>query len=124
MNAKGQLISKCLFGVFTFFQKMNENKLTSSKVEFVCSFFGRNVGLKKSFRICLTFTTENNITNYDSLVITAIIAHTDVSKCTKLTTEKYLDRYYSLSNTECSVSRNFLIRKKLAPILKSINIAQ
>ena len=23
---KGQLISKCLFGVFNFFQKMNENK--------------------------------------------------------------------------------------------------
>ena len=41
--AKGQLISKCLFGVFTFFQKTNENKSTSSKVEFVRSFFGRNV---------------------------------------------------------------------------------
>ena len=25
---KGQLISKCLFGVFNFFQKMNENKST------------------------------------------------------------------------------------------------
>ena len=24
-SAKGQLISKCLFGVFTFFQKTNEN---------------------------------------------------------------------------------------------------
>ena len=47
--SKGQLISKCLFGVFTFFQKTNENKSTSSKVEFVRSFFGRNVGLKKSF---------------------------------------------------------------------------
>ena len=54
--AKGQLISKCLFGVFTFFQKTNENKSTSSKVEFVRSFFGRNVGLKQSFRICLTFS--------------------------------------------------------------------
>ena len=52
--AKGQLISKCLFGIFTFFQKTNENKSTSSKVKFVCSFFGRNVGLKKSFRICQT----------------------------------------------------------------------
>merc|ERR1719264_1204622 len=52
---KGQLISKCLFGVFTFFQKTNENKWTSSKVEFVCSVFGRNFSLKKSFRICLTF---------------------------------------------------------------------
>ena len=28
----------------------------SSKVEFICSFFGRNIGLKKSFRLCLTFT--------------------------------------------------------------------
>ena len=28
----------------------------SSKVEFVCSFFGGNVGLKKSFRLCLTFS--------------------------------------------------------------------
>ena len=32
-----------------------KNKLTSSKVEFVRSFFGRNVGLKKSFLIYLTF---------------------------------------------------------------------
>ena len=53
---KGQLISKCLFGVFTFFLITNQNKLTSSKVEFVCLFFGRNVGLKKLFRICLTFS--------------------------------------------------------------------
>ena len=52
---KGQLISKCHFGAFTFFQKTNKNKSTSSKVEFVCSFFGRNVGLKKSFRIHLNF---------------------------------------------------------------------
>ena len=64
MISKGQLISKCLFGVFylsvfTFFQKTNENKSTSSKVEFVGSFFGRNVGLKKSFRICLTFNSYN-----------------------------------------------------------------
>ena len=60
-QTKGQLISKCIFGVFTFFQKTNENKSTSSKVEFVCSFFGSNVSLKKSFRICLTFK-ETNLT--------------------------------------------------------------
>ena len=54
-DSKGQLISKCLFGVFTFFQKTIKKKSTSSKVEFVRSFFGRNVGLKQSFRICLTF---------------------------------------------------------------------
>ena len=45
---KGQLISKYLFGVYTFFQETNKNKSTSSKVEFVHSFFVRNVGLKKS----------------------------------------------------------------------------
>ena len=28
----------------------------SSKVEFVRSIFGRNVGLKESFRLCLTFS--------------------------------------------------------------------
>ena len=28
----------------------------SSKVEFVRSFFGRNIDLKKSFRLCLTFS--------------------------------------------------------------------
>ena len=44
----GQLISKCLFGVFTIFQKTDKNKSKSSKVEFVCSFFGRNVSLKKN----------------------------------------------------------------------------
>ena len=44
---KGQLISKCLFGVFTFFQKTNENKSTSSKVEFVCSFFWKKRRLEK-----------------------------------------------------------------------------
>ena len=34
---KGQLISKSLFGVFTFFQKTNENKSTNSETNlFVC----------------------------------------------------------------------------------------
>ena len=33
---------------------------TSSKVEFVRSLFGRNVGLKKSFQICLTFSSGCN----------------------------------------------------------------
>ena len=34
---KGQLISKCLFGVSNFFQKINENKSHSSKNEFIRS---------------------------------------------------------------------------------------
>ena len=36
-----QLISKGLFGAFTFSQKTNENKSTSSKDELFRSFFGR-----------------------------------------------------------------------------------
>ena len=48
---EGQVFSKCLFDVFNFFQKTNENKLRyhSSKIKFVHSFFGRKIVLKKSF---------------------------------------------------------------------------
>ena len=56
-TVKGQLISKCLLSVFTFFQNRNEKKSTSSRVNFVRSFFERKVALKKSFQICLTFRT-------------------------------------------------------------------
>ena len=45
---KGQLISKCLSSVFTFFQKTNQNKLTSSKVEFV-SFLAETSAWKNDF---------------------------------------------------------------------------
>ena len=38
---KGQIISKCLFGVFNFFQKTNENTSHISKNELIRSFFGR-----------------------------------------------------------------------------------
>ena len=55
---KVHLISKSLLGVFTFLKKMNENKSPSSKVEFVRSFFGRNIGLKKSFLIYLTLSPK------------------------------------------------------------------
>ena len=40
-HTKGQLISKCLFGVFRFFQKTNENKSTW--------FFWGNISLKNHF---------------------------------------------------------------------------
>jgi hypothetical protein len=53
--SKGQLMSKCLFGDFNFFQKTNENTSHSSKSEFVHSFFGRIRGYKKLFRNFLTF---------------------------------------------------------------------
>ena len=47
---KGQIISKCLFGVFNFFQKTNKNTSHSSKNEFIRSFFGRIHGLTICFR--------------------------------------------------------------------------
>ena len=50
-EAKGQSISKCLFGVFNFFNKTNENTSHSSKNEFICSFFGRIHGLTICFEI-------------------------------------------------------------------------
>ena len=46
---KGQLISKCLFGLLTFFLKTNENMLTSSKVEFVCLFLEERLAWKNHF---------------------------------------------------------------------------
>ena len=52
---KDQLISKCLFGVFNFFQKTNENTSHSSKNEFIGSFFGGNRWPQKPFRNYLTF---------------------------------------------------------------------
>ena len=39
---------------------MNENKSDSSKIEFLRSFFVGNVGLKKSFRLCLAFKIRQN----------------------------------------------------------------
>ena len=47
---KGQIISKCLFGVFNFFQKTNENTSHTSKNEFICSIFGRINSLTICFR--------------------------------------------------------------------------
>ena len=62
-KVKGLLNLKCIFGVFTFFKKMNENKLTSSKIKFVRLFLERNVGLTKSFQICLTFSGVTTAAN-------------------------------------------------------------
>jgi hypothetical protein len=54
-RGKGQIISKCLFGVFNFFQKTNEKKSHSSKNEFICLFFGRIQDNIIFFRDYLTF---------------------------------------------------------------------
>jgi len=59
---KGQLISKCLFGVFNFFQKTNEDKSTwGIKVVKPNSFirvFGRIHGLTICFWVLLTFSIK------------------------------------------------------------------
>ena len=51
---KGQLILKGLFGILKFFQKTEQNNLTivllGKKPEFVHSFFGKIVGLKRTLR--------------------------------------------------------------------------
>ena len=52
---KGQLISKANQSSRGFSQKTNENTLHSSKNEFICSFFGRILGLTVCFRNKLTF---------------------------------------------------------------------
>ena len=51
LPTKGQLISKCLFGIFTFFQKPNENKSTSSKVELFVRFLEETSAWKNHFEI-------------------------------------------------------------------------
>ena len=51
-SAKGQLISKCLFGVFNspkIEQKTIRLEFQSSKVKFFRSFFGRIEDTKKTF---------------------------------------------------------------------------
>ena len=58
-DGKDQLISKGLFAILEFFQKNDRNNsiivLLGKKHEFVRSFFGRIVGLKKTLQLCLTF---------------------------------------------------------------------
>ena len=44
------------FWCLQFPPKTNKNKSHGSEIEFVCSFFGGNLSLKKSFRFCLTFS--------------------------------------------------------------------
>ena len=54
-------------------ERKQVHKSTSSKVEFVCLFFGRNVGLKKSFRICLTFKRSVSKTKVCVILSTFLI---------------------------------------------------
>ena len=55
----GQLISKYIFGVFSFLQKRNENKTTWGiivvKLNSFVRFLEETLAWKKSFRLCLTF---------------------------------------------------------------------
>ena len=47
-------------------QKQVVLRYQSSKVEFLCSFFGRNVSLKKSFRLWLTFNSSIHLHHQES----------------------------------------------------------
>ena len=62
-RSKDQLISKCFFGVVKYLKKTELKQVNlrchSSKVEFIRLFFWRNVSLKKSFRLYLTFKGLN-----------------------------------------------------------------
>ena len=50
-------------------RKQLDLRFHSSKVEFVCLFHGRNVGLKKSFRLCLTFSNFSRITYFQKFIV-------------------------------------------------------
>ena len=60
--SKGQLISKCLFRVFNFFRKTNENKSTWGiivvKSNSFVRFLEETSAWKKSFRLCLPFSSS------------------------------------------------------------------
>ena len=65
------------------FPPKNERKkvnlrLHSSKVEFVHSFFGGNVGLKKSFRLCLTFSAYSHFGPSNSHFLTSQVMYANV----------------------------------------------
>ena len=54
MITKGQLLSKCLYGVFNFLQKTNKNKSTRgimNKLNSFVRFFEEIVDTKKTFEI-------------------------------------------------------------------------
>jgi hypothetical protein len=71
LKVKGQIISKCLFGVFNFFQKTNENTSHSSKNKFICSFFEELTAWQFAFKISwplvnliyIQFSTKNGNRN-------------------------------------------------------------
>ena len=59
LSFKGQLISKCYFGIFNFFQKTNKNKSTWGfivvKLNSFVHFLEETLNLKKLFQFCLAF---------------------------------------------------------------------
>ena len=51
VEVKGQIISKCLFGVFNYFQKKHEKTSHSSKNELICSFLEEYTAWQFAFEI-------------------------------------------------------------------------
>ena len=107
-KTKGQLILKCLFGVFNFFQKTNENKLTWGIIvvksnSFVrSSFFWRKRQLKKSFRLCLTFT---------SILVMGSITVGVMRQITLMGLHKPWDWFYALCMCENSTPGTHFLTK-------------
>ena len=58
-----ELISKYLFGVFSFLErtKTSQPEVSLSKFEFIHSFFGRNDGLKNHFNFVLPLVGKNTL---------------------------------------------------------------
>ena len=93
---KGQMILKCLFGVFNFFQKTNKNTSHSSKNEFICLFFGRIHGLPICFRNYLTFSLAAVYVYYGWYIISCCCRNNSVTLDYLLSLKSYLSTHKNL----------------------------
>ena len=104
ISTKGQIISKCLFGVFNFFKKTNENSSHTSKNEFIRSFFGRIHGLTICFRNELTFK-----------YYTALLKNQEYLK-ENYVSRKYKHKSLQICNTfKCIRKNNFCVHLGFFP---------
>ena len=78
MPPKGQKISKFLFGVFSFLQKTNETKSTWGimvvKSNSFVRFLEETLSWKKLFRICLTFSDNENLIDSHVFLVSNFVA--------------------------------------------------
>ena len=79
----------CLQFLPTTERKQVDLRYHSSTVEFIRSFFGRNVGLKKTFRLCLTF---RNAQDFKTIPFKKILAYIFSSVRVKLKETFHVER--------------------------------